>query len=64
MIGDLVPVCSVSNTQKEDGEDSPDEAHVICSELMEDVIGGLPTFTVTANTSVQLILRALDNLYH
>ena len=63
MIEDLVPVC-VSETQKVDVEGSPDEARDICSQVMEEVLEGLPTVTVTVNTSVQLILRALDNLYH
>ena len=44
-------------------EGSPEEVREISSQLMEEVIEELPTVNVTTRNSVQLILRALDNLY-
>ena len=66
IIEELVPGdLSDSETHKDDTEDSPDEVRDTCSQLMEEVLEEIPTATVsTRNKSVQLILRALDNLYN
>ena len=67
IIEDLVSVpddSSVGEPHKADVEEgSPEEVREISSQLMEEVIEELPTVNVTTRNSVQLILRALDNLY-
>ena len=66
IIEELVPGdFSVSETQKADTEDTPDEVHATTAQSREEVKEEIPTATViTRNSNVQLILRALDNLYH
>ena len=63
IIEELVPAPD-DRSVREPHKADVDEVREISSQLVEEVIGELPTVNVATSNSVQLILRALDNLYH